>query len=492
MLSRVVLAALAAALLMTGFATPAEARWLRAESRKFIVFSNGDDMTLRAFVNNLEDFDTILRDQTQVPQDREPSRKLEIYLVRDEEELKVVGPDVGGNVQGFYSASMYDIFALAIRSKANDDWNDDVVYHEYSHHFMLHYLPGRYPGWLTEGFAEYFATISMKDNLFETGRIHPGRAYALLNEKWLPMEELFTLRSTEIPGKLRGAYYAQAWLLTHYMMADPARRQQLSAYVNGMVAGRPSVEAWTQATGDDMASLTLKLQAYKKSNLISTRWTRKARRPSAAMTVTTLPAAADDLLLLGQRLKGLDSNEDDAALLALVRVQAAKHPGDRFAQLQLARAEFTLGEFERGEALIMALLDRDPEDASALQMMGIALVDRARDEGDNEEKLLASASKYLARAYQVDNDDYRTLVYFTLTQQIQRDYPNANTLEILTEAFVRAPQVAEVRLLLARGLMRKKRWEDATFLLNPLANDPHGGGGAETAKGLLRQIAAAR
>jgi Flp pilus assembly protein TadD len=490
-----VLAALGAILLLALAATPAEARWFRAESKKFIVYSDSDEASLRRFVINLEDYDAILRDQTMVPQDRESSRKLEIYLVRDRDDLQVVEPGLSEGIAGFYAASMYDIYAIASMPKSDhDDFYDDVVFHEYAHHFMLLYLPGRYPGWYVEGFAEYFAPIDMKDGSFVVGGVNQGRAATLLNEKWIPIEDLLNKRPLEFDtGDEQSAYYAQAWLLTHYMMADPARRRQLVQYVAALRADKKSSETWTQVTGDTMPALTQKLQDYKKKGrLAATSWTRREKRKPADMVITRLPPSSDDFLLLGQRMKGRLSEEEGKTVLADVRKRASQYPGDRLADLTLARAELWYGDFAKGRAVIDGLLAKNPSDAAALQLLGMALVDKGEEDSENEEKLFKEARKYLARAYQADNDDYRTMVYFTQTQQIERDYPNQNTLDLLSESFVRAPQVADVRLLLARGMMRNKRWDEATILLTPLANDPHGGGAAETAQGLLRQIKANR
>ena len=98
----------------------------------------------------------------------------------------------------------------------------------------------------------------------------------------------------------------------------------------------------------------------------------------------------------------------------------------------------------------------------------------------------------LAKAYERDPTDYRILIYFALTQQTKPGYPDDATMEALAEAFRLAPQVAETRVYLARGLMRQKRWDEAILVLTPLANSPHGGGGAETARNMLRQIEANR
>jgi hypothetical protein len=488
-----ILAAVAAVFVLAAMASPAEARWLRAESQKFIVYSDGDEYTLRQYVSNLEDFDRILRQEWRIPQDRDTSRKLEIYLVGRREALQLVRPGIPDSVAGFYSASMYDIFAIAHRPERGDTYADDVIYHEYAHHFMLHHLPRSYPGWYVEGFAEYYATIELKDSTFIVGGFSKGRGQSLLYEKWIPMEDLLNKRPFEFrTGDDRSAYYAQAWLLTHYMNSDAARKQQLVRYVAALGPGKKSSDVWTEVTGDSMQTLTNKLQAYKKGNIVSTGWNRIEKRRTAEMTINTLPPSADGMILLRQRTMGFVDEEEEAGLLADVRKQAEKYPGDRFAEVVLARTELKYGDFAKGRALIEGLLAKDPNDVEALRTLGVALVDQAWKEPANDEKLFKEARKFLARAYQADNDDYRIMVYFTLTQQGDPDYPDDNTLNVLAEAYVRAPQVADVRLMLARGLMRNKRWDEAVILLTPLTNDPHGGGAASTAQGLLRQIAANR
>lgn len=492
MLSRI-LTALAAVVLLVLAASPAEARWIRAESKKFIVYSDGDEALLRKFVNDLEDYDTILRDQLLVPQDVDTARKLEVYLVGRREDLRIVSPGISSGIAGFYSASMEDIYFIADRPDRGDTYSDDVIYHEYAHHFMHHYVDRSYPGWYVEGFAEYFGPVEMRDNSFIVGGVNQGRAHQLINEKWIPMADLLSKRPFEFnTGGEVSAYYAQAWLLTHYMRADPERTKQLARFFANMTSDRSASELWTAVTGDSMETLTAKLRAYSRGNLVATGFNRIEKRKTAASTVTVMSPSADDFMLLRLRLNGRVEEADEAGVLALVREKAARYPGDRLAELTLARAEFDYGDFEKGRALIEGLLTRDPNDAEALRIIGSALVEKGQEDVATEEKLFKEARKFLARAYKADSDDYRTMVYFTLTQQLSPDYPNENTIQLLEEAQVRAPQVADIRLRLAQGYMRHKRWDDAIMLLTPLANDPHGRGGAEMAQDMLRRIKANR
>lgn len=491
MLSRIV-TALAAVCLLALAATPAEARWYRAESKRFIVYSDGDRGALAKFVSDLEDYDAILLDMTFVPAERVDPPKLKIYLVGRQEDLKIVRPNIGGLVGGFYSASLEDIFFIADRPQSRDTLSDDVIYHEYAHHFMYHYGVRSYPGWYVEGFAEYFGAIELKDSSFIVGGLAHGRGYTLFNSAWVPLADLLSKRPFEFKtGEESIAYYAQAWLLTHYMRSDPERLKQLVRYFAALGPDKSPAETWTSVTGDSMDALTVKLRAYARGNLPATSFTRREKRKPAPSTITELSPAAADFVLLQLRLSGGVDEKGQAEVLNLVRAKAAKYPGDRMAEVTLAKAELNYGDFEKGRALIAGLLARDPNDAEALQTLGIALVRKAEDDKD-EEKLLKEARKYLARAYQANNDDYRTLYYFTEAQRLLPDYPSENTVDLLREAQVRAPQVEEVPLTLANALMRHRRWDEAVALLTPLANDPHGQGAAEAAQDMLRRIRANR
>lgn len=497
---RMLSAVFAAGILTLGVAMPAEARWLRAESAKFIVYSMGDERALRDYVANLEDFDMILRDQNGVKLDGMPPRKFELYLVPNSDQLRRVKPDALDRLGGFYSASLGDVFAIAIydrsqervRGRAKEDSADDTIMHEYTHHFMLQYRPNAYPAWLVEGYAEYFMNARLTRTTFELGYVNDGRAYTLLEGEWLPLEDLLTRTTQGFTDDQSAAYYAQAWLLTHYMCADPNRLKQLKAYIALVAKGTPSIEAWKQATGDDLPALTAKLKAYKKGSIVSMRYTRAQPRPDVAVTITTLPPSADDLLLENQRIKFRGGDDSEPSLLANIRAKAAKHPSDPFAQRVLARAEMAMGDRAKGVVIAKELLASAPNDAELLQLLGISAIDAARDATSGEEALIAEGVGYLTRAYAADGSDYRTILYLVMAQQMSGDVPGEEEVKLLFSAYQKAPQVQSVRLQFAQVLMRTKRWNDAIYVLTPLANDPHGGSGAEAAQDMLRRIKANR
>src|SRR5690606_15779681 len=94
--------AVAALLILMMSPGAVRAEWLRAESERFIVYSDSDERVLRSYVQNLETFDRVLRFRTGLPMDAAPPRKLPIYLVRNRAGLLEVHPTAGDNVAGIY------------------------------------------------------------------------------------------------------------------------------------------------------------------------------------------------------------------------------------------------------------------------------------------------------------------------------------------------------------------------------------------------------
>jgi hypothetical protein len=475
-------ALLAGLLLTLVLAGPAAAEWRRAESDRFVVYSQGSEAALRRYVRALEMYDYTLRRRMNLPVGDAPNRKLPIYLVPGRGGLVQINSRLGENVAGQYFPVGEDIFAAAI-----SDVEQDFLLHEYFHHFSFEAGAANLPGWLVEGLAEYFMTAKVKEDSVEIGGFNENRVYWLFNASWVPLDKLLSKRAGELGrGDNRETYYPVAWLLTHYMMNDDTRRAQLGAYITDVENGGDPVQAMERATGMPLAELRRALQRYRRITL--TRYTLDF--PEPRITVTTLPRSADDLLLLGQRLKVGVAEDQRAATAALIRRLAARHPDDPFAMLQLGHAELHFGDPDAGEAVLTRLLEREPDNVEALQLMATRYAKLAEERPAESISLLAQGRRYLARAFAVDEGNYYTLWLLARTRQTARGYPNANDLTTWDLAYQAAPQLSGIRLGYASAMMQAGEFDGAVALLGPLANSPHGGSAATAAQTLLERARA--
>ncbi|HYE46335.1 MAG TPA: tetratricopeptide repeat protein [Caulobacter sp.] len=477
-----VLAAVAAVFLLAGLASPAEARWIRAESPRFVIYSDSPEHVARAYAEKMEMFDSLLRARHGLPENGVPARKLPIYLLRDHDDLKRTWHTASDTIGGYYVPGSLDTFAVAPLNGGDDI----VVMHEYAHHFMLGSFPGAYPAWMVEGFAEYYSTTVIDPKFIEVGRVQEWRTGALLADRWIPMADLL---ANKYDPKRWNEFYSQSWLLTHYLMSDPQRFEQFRAYAALVAKGGDPVSSMTQATGLTPDALQAALKKYKSGGLKITQY----RRPDFGkppIAVTVLGPSADDLLLERLQLVGHHFKEADPNYLALVTRRAAKHPGDRLAVLTLGQAELELGDLGRARAVLEPWIKANPQDAEARFVLATHLNNLADREEDRTkaQALRDEARGLMEPAIAAAPGDYRILYAYVESRRAEGGYPDKPTLDILIRAYKQAPQVTPVRMELVRALMIRRHWREARALLGPVVNNPHGGEAAEHGRKLLEQI----
>lgn len=483
---RIGLAVAGAALL----ALPAGARaeWRRAESEHFIVYGHGE-RSVREYAAMLEDFDDLLRRLHGRPKDETAARKLPVYLVSDLAEVQRVNPKLD-RVAGVYFTAPGEVFAVAIRDVVGGDNDqnrgDDAVLHEYVHHFMMRYYPSAYPAWLVEGYAEYYMTADLGKQRLTVGGFNQGRARTLVRPGgWIPMEKVLGARRSELKRDEGASFYAQSWLLTHYIVSDPERYRKLKPYLEAARTTHDPVGAWKTVYGDDPAELGRKLKSYMDKPIAAGALPRKPG-DEARIAVTVLSPGADDLLLEWQRMKLGVPEADRPAFLANVRKRAAREPNDRFSRLALARAETRYGDRAAGEATLHALLAADPKDLDALIVLGESRLAAGRADQAGRAAAFGEAGKLFARAFKLDPDDPVVLRGFADSQALKP--MDENIVNVRLKALQVAPQVGLYRLEAAKALIAAKDLDLARAVLTPLAASPHGGDMVEAAQGLLKAL----
>nr|WP_240454706.1 DUF1570 domain-containing protein [Caulobacter sp. 17J65-9] len=349
----------------------------------------------------------------------------------------------------------------------------------------MQYFPYAYPAWVVEGWAEYFSTVDVHPDRIDIGRYSDGRVGSLF-DTWLPLKDMLGKSVWQLKDdEQRFRFYAQSWLLVHYMQAKPERRAQLTAYLKavGQDGEDPAAAMW-RVTGQDAQSLEKSMRAYVDGKFFFQRLTRKPHA-DVEVKVSALPASATDLLMEVQRMKrGVDKDDRDR-FVADVRKRAAKYEGDRFAQLAQADAEIEYGARAVGEDILQRLLKANPDDVEALRLMGESCLEAGEADPDRRAEFFAKARPYIARANKLVPDHYQTLYAYARSRSTDPDYPSENVLNVLLLAHQLAPQVDEISLRTADAMIRRDRKDEARVLLKILANAPHGGGGASEAKSML-------
>lgn len=459
-----------------------DGRWLRAETANFIVYADRSETQIREAAQQLEDLDATLRIITNSAAPPAET-KLEIYLVRSGE-LRVFWPGVSSMVRGFYNYGPQSMLAVANYDGAGALAGNQILYHEYAHHFMQHYSPHAYPSWYVEGFAEYISTIYFRHRRVTIGS-SSGRAGSLMA---LGITRTRDLISNEgIRGRMDvERFYATSWLATVYLLNDPDRQQRLRRYVEALGEGQDPTEAFEPSFGMTPADFDRELVALGNGSM--SRLSFDLNPTPAEASITRLPASMDNLLVRVARARFVEPSEEGAAELAAeIEGYARSFPNDVFAQLALARAALLRDDTVGARASLESVIAADPNNAEAFYLMARSHMRDAErtEDASARNAALSEARRRLAHGFRVNPNYYPTLYLYARSYQMSDAAMTAEQLAVLERAFVLAPQIGEIRFALARELMMAGRYEDAQFVLRPLMYVPHSERRAEMARTMM-------
>ena len=485
-----------AALIAALAATSAEAKWLRAETDNFIIYSEGSEKSLRDFAVTLQRFDATLRFRFRVPGGADGTR-LPIYLLARSEEVARLHGRPGSSVAGFYSPGSDGSFAVSNRENYGDEMgtpdSQQTLFHEYGHHFMKRYVTAAFPAWFVEGFAEYYSTVDFdKQGKALIGKPARRRAYGLIELPKLPVEKLLFERTGALKsGQQVEVFYGRGWLLTHMLYNDPARAGQLSAYMTAINAGTDPRQAATDAFGD-LAQLDKDLNRYVGRPL-SYRPTLEPIPVPTKISIAPLSAAEDALLPL--RLERMSADEGSERMTKVrdnLKKLAVTYPGDAGVWFELASAEWALDKEERDLAAVRAAIDKalaiKADHVRANVLLARLNAFELDAKGDYSAGAWRSVRQPLQLANRTDPDDPIPLYAFYQSFIDQRVRPIDIAVEGLGRAFALAPENVQVRISYAFALANKGDFDPAIKLAQSIAFDPHGSGG----EGLLDQLEAIR
>ncbi len=472
-------AAMAAALV----ATVADARWTRAETDSFIIYSEGSEKSLREFAATLQRFDVALRLLLEVKEQGEANR-LPIYLLNSTSEVaKLYTGSRTSSYVGFYRTDRDGSFAVSHRENGGrsrgTSASQETLFHEYAHHFMKRYRTGAYPAWIIEGFAEYYSTIDFdKNGKALIGKPAYGRQYGLVELPQIPVKTLLATdpQSLKTVGQV-DVYYGRAWLLTHMLFHDTPRDGQLVAYARAINAGIDAEQAARQVFGD-LDQLDKDLAAYLRRPL-SYRMTRDAIPVPTRIAVTALPPGEDAAIPL--RLARLNARSADDARAARdgLRTLTSAHAGDAAVWFEYAASEWALDKESRNLATVRSALDRaiaiDPDHVRANVLLGELLTHELEEKGDYDDADWQKAREPIALANRTDPDDPLPLYVYFQSFVDQGKVPPDIAIDGLEQAFRLAPENIEIRVAHAFALANRGRLTSAIRLAQSIAFDPHMG-----------------
>ncbi len=488
----------------------------RIETDHFVIYSEREEAETFKQVAAIEQFRYFMGERLpkSIHAESEAEPKLRVFLLNNSASLMFVAPgdflDLGGiyfackEGQSLFAAKAFSSIPMG-KAFIDQDQGQLVLFHEYTHHLMARRGFHHYPKWYVEGLADYYSTLQYDGEKVAIGGVPADRNVVLNRVTWSHFENVLTAED-EVDGKSRSiiaeplVFYARAWLLTHYMMSDPARHAQLEDYFTRMERGEPSAAAFEAATGIDASRLGGVLRAYSKAMPVSI--TDAGAPPQMSGDVTLLEDTYQDFLLPSTALdicpgpkhgawllKILKRVTDPVALAALVTKDtsvgrkakidwtikmAPEVAGNIDYKLALAYAEILFGDAVKQRDFLTSVDTQDEHYARAQYLLGRSYLTAAEAakaaDGAGD---FAAAYDALSRADKAQPNDAPTQFY--LAKSLAQKDPAATdkTAAYALTALKLAPSVFDYAEFAAYLLVRKNDRDGAVTILSAFANNPH-------------------
>lgn len=245
-----------------------ERPWFAARTPHFETYSCGPTQEVAKLAARLEQFRVAYESLAGTQAVSSPP--IEVLALPDHETLEKFVPLYQGqpiSLSGFFHRGSDENFIVL--SVSNHSAGPlDTIFHEYAHS-LLRRNQHIWPMWLNEGMADIYATFEVTGNhSARIGKAQPIYASILAHEPLSPLSALLAVKrnSPEYNERERqGIFYAESWLLTHYLMiGNPARRSGLGQMTVLLRQGQTVEQAFTNAMHCSLEQLEKELRQYQK------------------------------------------------------------------------------------------------------------------------------------------------------------------------------------------------------------------------------------
>ena len=476
-------------------------QWFKAESDHFTLYSAVDEATTRNSLKQLETFRT-LSNMLLGAADTQAQPKFTVYLIK-QNDIATLRPDMSKNIAGIYMECAEGAVAygedanLTLDNIDGEDESRIILFHEYSHYVMFHHARTYYPEWYVEGFAEFMSTADPGKDGVSLGVSSRMRTDTLTEAPWISFEKVldpdFGFAGDKGNDQFEiDRFYAQSWLLTHYMLSDPTRAKALNAYIDRIGKGEAPVAAWDAATGIPVATLDRVLHGYLQHMFYIQ--VPVPAYPDTGVKIAPLAPELSAFALDQSLLRTCPAAPQGQAILARLNGLKATSGDSLDFKLTLARANLLYGKVEDAEAIVAGLIDAHADSFEANYLMGRVYLKESETAATPKDRndLVDAARGFFLAAYQIDKLDAPNLYYLAHSFSDKPGYPDQNTLVAANDAHTLAPGVDEYAAFAVFADLAHGKRDEAAQALLPMASNPHDLANAERARKAIEAIKAGK
>lgn len=449
--------------------------WTSVRSANFLLVGNATEKEIRQVALRLEQFrDALSRyfagasAQVIVP--------TTVIVFRSDESYSPFKPVYEGmpsNVAGYFQSSP-DLNYITLTIDGNTARPYGTVFHEYMHLFVEGNLRGL-PLCLNEGLAEYFSTFDLSDGgrKVTLGKSNDYHLKVLRTREWLPMEELLTADSKS-PAynerEKRALFYAQSWVLAHYLMLgrEGARQSDFYRFTELMAEGMPVAETFKRVFGREPAEVESELKEYVKREKRPTQVTLFDKRSQAEGMKSAPVSDAEAQSYLGDLLLHMNRLDEAARYL---KEALRLNPSAASANASLGMVYVKQRNFGEAVPLLKRAVELAPANYLAHYYYAYGLSRQGMDENSVVSGYEPEAARLmraeLSRAIELAptfTESYHLLAFINLATGEQLEEAE----RLLRQAMRMAPPREDFAFVLAQIYERRRDWTRAREALEPL------------------------
>jgi hypothetical protein len=242
-------------------AAPADT-WMAVDTPNFEVLGNVGEGELKRVALKFEQFRYVLGQVLAAGAPALPARP-RVFAFKGSRSYRPYLPVVDGKPAEFGGYFQPGRRRAYITLKVEHDSDDpyQVVFHEYVHLMMqdAHALPSM----VHEGMAEYYSNCDLEGRAVKLGRPDPNALRVLRDSRLLPLETLLVTRVPTHGADAQRLFYAESWLLTHYLLTERERgREQFKIFLARLVSGQEPVAAFRSSFLVEPAAMEQELRRY--------------------------------------------------------------------------------------------------------------------------------------------------------------------------------------------------------------------------------------
>ncbi len=371
--------------------------WREVNTAHFTLSTNLAKQEAHEFARTLEDSYRLLQFWVSrwLPINKAERDRIEIIHFATHEGLE----DFTGAAAGFVSKRRGRLLTVT-SDRRHQTATTEVLQHELTHRLMTDYV-SKLPPWVTEGVAEFFSSVALRDDKAVAGNLTRRASFRWFHDDTgIPsIKKLRRFSKQGFGGKKASANYYAAWRAVHYFATTSTKLQlKFSGYVQLLSKGVPEQKAWVQAFGDTEAIHDRKVRAHDRMRYVPLLVLPRPPLPKAVVASRPLSEGETHALFAKVWNNSPNSNATRRERVANIEEElrlAVEHQPDFE---DIAYLEFEYLEAKRRSvgalARLRAYVRKYPSNAKALRPLLYQEMERIPD----DEKRIESLTKLLPLA----------------------------------------------------------------------------------------------